>query len=225
MFAGFAKLNNGTAEDKLLLIFEAYDQNKDNFLDMSEVTNMIGVSTGCGIDECVRHAQEVFNKVDINKDSRLTYKEFREAALSQLLPLGILFSDSGHDSNGKHHHQNYVDNNDRNQLRRRHSWVDTSNNNNNNYHQQNNNFRGKGRQRSMSGYNNSYQHSNFRPESPDAGNYDAHSKPQLQRSPRNSFDGNHSNRSASPQPPGSPNHGGFSPARRKGGKGNPFQRK
>lgn len=86
---GFAKLMNGSTDDKLALMFQAYDTDRNNALDVDELTNMIMVSAGLSYEDAHQHAHTVGTTVDENGDGWLDFDEFKKAAYTGLIPLGI----------------------------------------------------------------------------------------------------------------------------------------
>ena len=91
---GFAKLMNGSTDEKLSLMFQAYDTDRNNALDVEELTNMIMVSSGMSYKDSYDHAQAVGSSVDDNGDGWLDFNEFKKAAYLGLIPLGISWSSS-----------------------------------------------------------------------------------------------------------------------------------
>mmetsp|Transcript_21462 Transcript_21462/g.31124 ORF Transcript_21462/g.31124 Transcript_21462/m.31124 type:complete len:1202 (+) Transcript_21462:54-3659(+) len=89
---GFAKLTNGSNDEKLELMFQAYDRDRSNALDVNELTNLVMVSAGISWDEARAYAIKVGSKVDMNGDGVLDFYEFKKAAYSGMVPLGISWS-------------------------------------------------------------------------------------------------------------------------------------
>jgi Ca2+-binding EF-hand superfamily protein len=89
---GFAKLMNGSTHDKLTLMFQAYDADRNNALDVDELTNMIMVSAGLPYEEAHQYAHDVGSKVDDNNDGWLDFEEFEKAVYLGLIPLGLSFA-------------------------------------------------------------------------------------------------------------------------------------
>lgn len=105
---GFAKMTDGSVDDKLLLMFQAYDADHNNYLDLNELTHMIHVASGASLTEANQYASAVIRQVDKNADAKLDFMEFRDAAYKQLIPVAILWSEGNLDfiAGGGHHNNN-----------------------------------------------------------------------------------------------------------------------
>jgi Ca2+-binding EF-hand superfamily protein len=90
---GLAKLTQGSVDEKLMLMFQAYDTDNNGYLDVNELSNLIHVASGVPIAAATSHASAVIDAVDKNGDRRLDVFEFRDAAFKQMLPLALLWSE------------------------------------------------------------------------------------------------------------------------------------
>ena len=90
---GFAMLVDGSLDDKLQLMFQAYDTNRDNVLSKDELVYLLIAATGRSQAECSAYADKVGRHADKNQDGVIDFSEFRSAVYGNHIPLGALWSD------------------------------------------------------------------------------------------------------------------------------------
>jgi Ca2+-binding EF-hand superfamily protein len=76
---GLATLTQGGIRARLRLAFEAFDDDKNGYVDVNELTRLVHFSTGLGADLSFTAAQKLIHQVDGNSDGRLDFAEFMQA--------------------------------------------------------------------------------------------------------------------------------------------------
>eukprot|EP01128_Nolandella_sp_AFSM9_P010431 TRINITY_DN7206_c0_g1_i1.p1 TRINITY_DN7206_c0_g1~~TRINITY_DN7206_c0_g1_i1.p1 ORF type:complete len:1094 (+),score=255.51 TRINITY_DN7206_c0_g1_i1:127-3408(+) len=92
--AGLSVLMKGTEEDRLGLMFRAFDLDGDNFLSPEEILHIFRVSVlahGSKVDdvELTKVVNSLLNDIDENSDGKISFDEFKKAIRSQKLPFAM----------------------------------------------------------------------------------------------------------------------------------------
>jgi len=90
--------SSGSAEEKLSWAFRMYDVDGNGWIDLNEMTkivkNMVKMQSSIKVESSEQLAKDVFSKIDVNSDGKITQQEFVQACLKdqklkELLSLGV----------------------------------------------------------------------------------------------------------------------------------------
>jgi Ca2+-binding EF-hand superfamily protein len=90
---GFAMIADGSIDDRLQLMFQAYDTNRDNVLSKTELAYLVHAATGRTELACRSYADALCRRIDSNCDGVIDFEEFRIAVYDNQIPLGALWSE------------------------------------------------------------------------------------------------------------------------------------
>lgn len=79
-------LKNGTMDQRTWLAFRAYDLDHDNFINKNELASLLR-DQGTVEEALWRTVETIFSSYDYNRDSLMTYEEFKSAVLNNVLIL------------------------------------------------------------------------------------------------------------------------------------------
>jgi len=90
--------SSGSPEEKLNWAFSMYDVDGNGYIDISEMTKLVssiykmvdGTTTLQLDDTPLERAQEIFRRMDVNSDGKVTKEEFTKTCLNDKALIGLL---------------------------------------------------------------------------------------------------------------------------------------
>ena len=88
---GLGKLMDGSPDDRLHIVFQAYDLDHNDSLDFNEIVHMISIAILTDINSATLYARAAFDGMKIPINSSFNFIQFREAVATKKLAIGSLW--------------------------------------------------------------------------------------------------------------------------------------